>query len=481
MSIESMIEDLEAVVAEMTTLLEENEAEGDEAVAEEVVEENSKKLEELQERADKIKAGIDRQERFTKNLAALKADFPRSAPKAERAAPVHTMTTEVAVVEEKRDAAILPHYAVAKSNRTLRAFKGPDAEKDAYRSGMWLRGYLFNDRACRQWCVDNNVMSRAADCNLTAQAGRVQGVDQEDPSLGGATVNDEMSNTIIRLVEEYGVYPQHAARAAMNSDVLILPRRIGGLTAQAVNENCAADPTEITFDQVKLIAGMWAVQNRVPMSLLEDSVINLADLIATECGYGFAQAVDNAGFNGDGGATVNYTTGVNVEILKPEHAGSVVQATGTTFPALTMEDFTTQMSLLPDYAMTGAAWYISPSGYGQSMAPLAIAAGGNTVGEIAGGPSRAQFLGFPVHMVNAMASGAGDHAGEVACLFGNFAQACTYGDRRAVTIKTSTERFIEYDQLLTVGTCRNAMVAHELGDATSPGSLIALQFGAGGG
>ena len=475
MSVESMIDDLKEVVAELETLVQENEGEGDAAPSEDTVEENSTKIEELQERAAKLKAGIERHERFAANLAALKADIPRSAPREERAASVHTMTTEVAVVEEKRDAAILPHYAVAKSHHALRAFKGPDAERDAYRSGMWLRGYLFNDSACRQWCVDNAVMSR--DCNLPAQAGRVQGVDPHDPSLGGATVNDEMSSTIIRLVEEYGVYPQHATRAAMNSDVLILPRRIGGLTAQAVNENCAADPTEITFDQVKLIAGMWAVQNRVPMSLLEDSVINLADLIATECGYGFAQAVDNAGFNGDGSAAVNYTTGVNVEILKPEHAGSVVQATGTTFPELTMEDFTTQMSLLPDYAMTGAAWYISPSGYGQSMAPLAIAAGGNTVGHIADGPSRASFLGFPVHMVNAMASGAGSHAGEVACLFGNFAQACTYGDRRAVTIKTSTERFIEYDQLLTVGTCRNAMVAHELGTATDPGSLIALQFG----
>ena len=471
-----MIEDLEAVVAEMTTLLDENEEGGEEAATEETVEENSKKIEELQERATKIRSEIDRQQRFTQNLAALKAEFPRSAPKEERAKSVHTMTTEVAAVEEKREAAILPHYAQAKNHHSLRAFKGPDAERDAYRSGMWLRGYLFNDRACRQWCVDNNVMSRA-DCNLPAQAGRVQGVDQEDPSLGGATVNDEMSSTIIRLVEEYGVYPQHANRAPMNSDVLILPRRTGGLTAQAVNENCAADPSQITFDQVKLIAGMWAVQNRVPMSLLEDSVINLADLIATECGYGFAQAVDNAGFNGDGSAPVNFTTGVCVEILKAEHAGSVVTATGTDFPSLTMEDFTTQMALLPDYAMAGAAWYISPSGYGQSMAPLAIAAGGNTVGHIADGPSRASFLGFPVHMVNAMASGAGDHGGEVACLFGNFAQACTYGDRRAVTIKTSTERFIEYDQLLTVGTCRNAMVAHELGTDTDPGSLIALKFG----
>lgn len=459
----SLIEQLQGVVAEMQTLLEEDGP---------VTEENSKQLESLETEAKSLQEQIDRTERFTKNLAALKAQLPKSAP-----APVEAIEApeaeERGMIETAEKRITTP--AIPRLTRKLRAFKGPNASEDAYRSGMWVKGYLFGDREARRWCNDHGVLTRA-DCNLPAQAGRVQGVDQNDPSLGGALVPDEMSNTIIRLVEEYGVYPQYANNVTMNSDVMLIPRRLKGLTAQAVNENCAPDPETMEFDQVKLIAGQWAVQNRVPNSLLEDSVINLADLIATEAGYGIAFATDDAGFNGDGGATFNYVTGVCVEIAKAAHSASQYQSTATKYADLTMEDFSTTMALLPQYAMPGAAWYISPSGYGQSMVPLAMAAGGNTTAEVADGPDRAFFLGFPVRTVNAMPSAAGDVTGEVACLFGDFAQACTYGDRRSIQIKTSQDRFMEYDQLLTYASARNSMVAHELGDTEKAGSLVALMF-----
>jgi HK97 family phage major capsid protein len=468
----SLIEQLQAIIAEMETLQQEAEA-PDEATEE--------KMTELETEAKSLQKQIDRAERFTANLASLKASLPRSAPAVEKTEeraiavaptpePVHT---EVRQVSSRV-------FAIPRATHALRAFKGPNAEEAAYRSGMWIRGYLMNDREARRWCADHGVLTRADDCNLPAQAGRVQGVDAEDPSLGGALVPDEMANTIIRLVEEYGVYPREASNVKMNSDVLLIPRRLSGLTAVPVNENCAPAPETMTFDQVKLIATQWAVQNRVPNSLLEDSVINLADLIAQEAGYGFAVAIDEAGFNGDGTAAANYTTGVNTALTDGTHSASVYSATGTTFPDLTMEDFVGAMSLLPDYAVAGAKWFISPSGYGQSMVPIAMAAGGNTTQEVADGPNTAAFLGFPVVMCNAMPSGSGDQSGNVACLFGNFNQACTYGDRRAIQIKTSQDRFMEYDQLLTYASARNSMVAHELGDDSKPGSLIALQFSGGG-
>lgn len=463
----SLIEQLQGVVAEMQTLLEEDGP---------VTEENSQQLETLEAEAKSLQEQIDRTERFTKNLAALKAQLPKSAPAPVEAieVPEAPQVEERGMIETAEKRVTTP--AIPRITRNLRAFKGANAAEDAYRSGMWIKGYLFGDQECRRWCNDHGVLTRAADCNLPAQAGRVQGVDQEDPSLGGALVPDEMSNTIIRLVEEYGVYPQYANNVTMNSDVMLIPRRLKGLTAHAVNENCAPDPETMEFDQVKLIAGQWAVQNRVPNSLLEDSVINLADLIATEAGYGIAFATDDAGFNGDGSAPFNFVTGVCTEIAKATHSASQYTSTATSYPLLTMEDFTTTMALLPQYAMPGAAWYISPSGYGQSMVPLAMAAGGNTTAEVADGPDRAYFLGFPVRTVNAMPGGTGDLTGQVACLFGDFAQACTYGDRRSIQIKTSQDRFMEYDQLLTYASARNSMVAHELGDTTKAGSLVALMF-----
>ena len=469
----SLIEQLQAIIAEMEVLNSEEEAPSPE---------DESKMEELENEARDLSKKIDRAEKFTKHLAELKASLPRSAPavqKTEERAVATVPAPQPTQAEVRQSTPV--HYAIPKVHHALRAFKGPNAAEAAFRSGMWLKGFVLGDREARRWCGDHGVLTRATDCNLPAQAGRVQGVDAEDPSIGGALVPDEWSSTLIRLIEEFGIYPREATTVKMNSDVMIIPRRLTGLTAQAVSENCAPTAENVTFDQVKLLAGMWAIQSRVPNSLLEDSIINLADLLATEAAYGMAVAIDEAGFNGSGVEADNYTLGINSVLTDGSHAASVYSATGTTFPDLTMEDFVGTMALLPDYAMAGAKWFISPSGFGQSMVPIAMAAGGNTTQEVADGPNTAAFLGFPVVTCNAMPSGSGDQAGNVACLFGNFSLSCSYGDRRAVSVKSSTERFFEYDQTAFMTTARNSMVFHESGDDSKPGGLIGLQFAAGGG
>ena len=67
--------------------------------------------------------------------------------------------------------------------------------------------------------------------------------------------------------------------------------------------------------------------------------------------------------------------------------------------------------------------------------------------------------------------------GQVAALFGDLSQAAIYGDRRAVTIKTASERYVEYDQTLTFATARNAIVVSDLGSTTKAGPVVALKFG----
>jgi HK97 family phage major capsid protein len=81
-----------------------------------------------------------------------------------------------------------------------------------------------------------------------------------------------------------------------------------------------------------------------------------------------------------------------------------------------------------------------------------------------------------VRLVQAMESRLTGTASGVACLFGDLSQAATYGERRAVTIKTDTSRFIEFDQTLTFATARVAIVAHDLGNNSKAGPIVALRF-----
>ena len=419
----------------------------------------ARSLERLLTRADAIKSRIAFYERKAEKERELRSVL-------ERAAPAQAVSREGSARPSESRV-----HAVPRDHGTLRAFLGADGPERAHRAGMHLRGGVFGDDEARRWCFDHGVESRA-------QAGGIN-------ALGGVLTSPELATEIIRLVEEFGAFPAHARRVRMNSDTFMIARRTGGLAARPVGENAEVLASDVTFDNVELVAKIWGIANRIPRSLLEDSVIDLADAIAIEAAQAFAEAFDNAGFVGDGSGEYHGTVGVCTKILRPAHSASVVTATGNgTFDDLTMKDFTNLIARLPLYARSGrnAAWYISPAGWGAAMLRLAMlpggssAPGGNASDHVAAGFGE-RFLGYPVHLVHSMESNLSGTSGSVACLFGDLSQACAFGERRAIGIRTSTERYIEFDQVLTFATTRNSMVAHDLGSTTKAGPVVALKFG----
>lgn len=449
-----LLDELAKVLAEMGAL----EEPADEGAKEEgaeggdmaMSEENERRLRVLAEKAEKLKERIAFHERMTEKEAELRAIL-------EKAAPAKTIEAK-----KESDTVQSRNYAIPKSHGPLKAFKGQNAEERALRAGMHLKAYTFGDREARRWCDDHGVESRA-------QAGGVN-------SLGGALTSDELMTEIIRLVEEYGAFPQYARRMPMTSDTMVVARRTGGLAARPIGENSEPASSDVTFDNVELNAKIWGIANRVPNSLLEDSVISLADLMALEVAQAFAVAFDDAGFIGDGTSTYHGTTGICTKILESAYSKSVVAAASgnPTFDTLDLTDFTNVVARLPVYARRSAAWYISPAGYGSSMLRLAMSAGGVSTQNIEGGFGNT-FLGFPVRMVHSMESGLTGTAGKVLALFGDLSQAATFGERRGVSIKTASERYIEYDQTLTFATTRVSMVVHDLGSTTVAGPIVALK------
>ncbi len=448
--IKALLDELAAVVAEMEAMSEAPAEEG-----ETMPEEQEASLRSLSERAEKLRSQIEFLRSVEAKSLELRAVLERGAP----AKVVEAKQEEPAV--EKRTVPAIP-----KGHNNLRAFR--DAET-AYRAGMHIKAHVFGDAEARRWCADHGVESRA-------QAGGVN-------SLGGVLVSPEMSNEIVRLVEEFGAFPANARRVPMNSDTLVIARRTGGLTAQPVGENSEVAASDVTFDNVELTAKIWGVANRVPNSLLEDSVIDLADLMAVEVAQAYAEAFDNAGFIGDGTNTYHGVEGITKKIVKSAHSASVVTATSkTTFADLIMSNFTDMVAKLPLYSRRNAAFYISAAGWGSAMLRLAMlpggasGPGGNSTSDVAAGFGE-RFLGYPVRLVHSMHSSLSTSTGEVACLFGDLSQAAVFGERRAISIRTASERYIEYDQTLTFATTRNAIVVHDVGSTTKAGPVVALKFG----
>jgi HK97 family phage major capsid protein len=48
------------------------------------------------------------------------------------------------------------------------------------------------------------------------------------------------------------------------------------------------------------------------------------------------------------------------------------------------------------------------------------------------------------------------------------------GERRGITVKTSEERYFEYDQIAIQATERVDINVHDVGDATTAGPIVAL-------
>jgi HK97 family phage major capsid protein len=453
--LKALLDELASVVAEMEAMTEDA-PEGEDAAP--MSEEQEASLRSLEQKADKLRERIAFLERVQAKSLELRSVLERAAP-AKKVDSV-TEDKEPAVAEKR-------YFAIPKASHNLRGFKGPNAEERAYRAGMSLKATLLNDAEARRWCDDHGVEHRAP-------AGGIN-------SLGGVLVNAELSSEIIRLVEEFGAFPANARNVTMNSDTLLVARRTGGLTARAIGENAAPTPSDVTFDNIQLVAKLWGVDNRVPMSLMEDSAINLADAMAVEVGQAFAEAFDNSGFIGTGnGALYHGTNGVAVSIIDGTHTASVQSAASgnNTFAGLALSDFTNAVARLPLYARNrNAKWYISPSGYGSSMLRLMMAASGNNQADVAAG-ANLNFLGFPVVLVHPMESRLTGTASQVACLFGDLSQAATFATRREIRVATDSSRFIEFDQLLTFATARVAMVAHDLGDNSKAGPIVALRFAA---
>ena len=452
--IKALLDELAAVVAEMGAMTEDS-PEG-EASSAPMTEEQETALRSLEEKADKLRERVEFLQRVQAKELELRAVIERAAPAKKIEV---TETPEEAPAVESRAKV----YAVPKSNRALKGFR---SEERAYRAGMSIKASLLGDEEARRWCMDHGVESRA-------QAGGIN-------SLGGVLTNPELSSEIVRLVEEFGAFPANARNVTMSGDTLLIARRTGGLSARPIGENAAPATSDVTFDNVSLVAKLWGVDNRIPMSLMEDSVIDLADAMAVEVAQAFAEAFDNSGFIGTGSGSVYHgTTGVAVAINDGTHSASVVgAATGNNvFGELDVLDFTNTVAKLPLYARRNAKWYISPAGYGSSMLRLMMNASGNNQADVAGG-ANLQFLGFPVVLVHPLESRLTGTGSAISCLFGDLSQACTYGVRREVSIKTDASRFIEFDQLLTFATSRVAMVAHDLGDTSKAGPIVALKFAA---
>ena len=399
-------------------------------------EEQNEKLERLTREADSIVPELQHEKAIADRISAIRAASQAAA------APV-----EVAVADK-------PAKKQAARYSKLRGFENAD---DAEICGHWIRGHLLGREDSRRWYHDN-VEERA--------------LSSTDNSKGGVFIPETFASTVIRLVDEYSAIPQQANVIPMASDTLYVPRRTGGNTAYFVADNSENTASDMATDNVMLSAKDCRVASRVPNSLIEDSVVDLAGLVAQEFALALSQKIDDSGFAGSGTSEFGGIRGIQWKFENETLTAGTNDSGESSLSAVTIDDFAETIGKLPSYARAGAGWYVTPQVYSTCMLPLMLSAGGVSAAELSAGASEQRFMGYPVYFNNSMRTSVSN--GQVICLFGQMRLSTHYGLRRDITVRASTDRYIEFDQTYFQATCRFDVVTSDVGDASTAGPVVAL-------
>ena len=357
----------------------------------------------------------------------------------------------------------------------LKAFKD---DETAYGFGQWAIWSLrqqtnkpANAKSC-EWLAERGIITKASNGQYIAKA-QSEGVN----SAGGDLVPEQYIPELIRLVETYGVFRANARVRPMTSDVAMMPRRTGGLTAYFGAESkddssTALTKSSITTAKVQLVAQKLYTYTLESVELVEDAAVSIGDLLAQEIALAFAQKEDNCGFLGTGTSTYGGITGV----IPFAGSASVYDAISgnTAFSTLDLADFHGMTGKLPDYARPNAKWYISRAGFSDSMERLAYAGGGNTVDSISGGKGL-MFLGYPVVISQVMNSTLTAQASTRLFAFGDLSMGAVFGDRRSMTIQTDMSRHFDTDQVAVKGTERFDIGCHTFDSTSAAGPIIVLK------
>lgn len=393
---------------------------------------------------DSLDAKIEKAEKFEaekKRLQKLRLDNRREAGDVNALAP-----NDVAIKSE-----FARHVPPA-----LRAYKDP---KDALLAGIFMAAVATGDERCKAELERRGEPLRMAQNEGTG-------------SKGAYLVPTPMVNSIIAIRDSVGVATQLATFIGMSQPTLELPKESAGLTVYYPGEAGSITDSDVEFEKVKLEIAKRAARCLISNEVQADAVISMVDWVTQRMGYDFSYQRDNELINGNGTSTYGKEVGLLAAL------GSAGVFTNTTddhdaWDEFDIPDFQATIAKLPEkWFGYSPAWLCSRTFHAQTMAPLAVAAGGNQIVDIQNGAIQQRFLGYPVIFTDQMPKTTATST--VSCLFGAFRQAVVIGDRNDMSMGVSEHAQWATDQLDVRVTHRYDILVHEGGDTSAAGAYVGL-------
>lgn len=290
-------------------------------------------------------------------------------------------------------------------------------------------------------------------------------------SAGGALADVDFAQDIIELKNEFGAARRLMGVEQMGSDRKILKRLGSEVTITVDGENATRTASDITTDNIELVAKTVSAITESSNEILQDASPNLADVLARSMVRRTAQFEDDAAFNGDG--TSEYGGFLGFENVIVSGSASYVDLAVANLEAVTLAKVNEAIGKLPEYAWSlGNVQIACPLGtYWRVFHRLASAAGGSNFGDISGAGPNFRYNGIPVVVVNTLTDAASDT--DTAFYIGAFDLAAKFGERLGVQIDSDDGgQYFERNQTAYRLIERIDIKVHEGTSTTEAGPVI---------
>lgn len=304
-------------------------------------------------------------------------------------------------------------------------------------------------------------------------------------SLGGALVPEDFSSDVLYFPNEYGAFKRACGVTTMRRETLIVPRVRGAFAVSKVSQNGAmTSQDKPDFDNVTLRAEKQGGILRVSVELLNDSPVNIGELIARDVERAHDKFDDDTALTGANGGPGMGAAQFTADGTDHYDAGAAGVGSWTSLGVTHVEQV---LSLIPSAAWTAgnvgivchrsffagvlarfgaSAAAVSDSGAGLFNATVPLPTGDTST-----------YRALPVWFSDSMPSSYS--ADQISMLAGSFRGGCKCGEvEGSGELVTSDQRYFEFDQIGFKSTKRVARNIHNVGGSDTEGDqtlVVALK------
>ena len=354
------------------------------------------------------------------------------------------LNADITAKEVKRDAAI----ADLKSRVEALSFTGASAKAD---------GLTADQREYKQRL--GRYLRKGDDAGLAALEAKAMSVGS-DPD-GGYTVEADRSGRIITRIFETSPMRQHASVVSISTDRLEGLRDSDEAAASWVGETgTRSDTNTPQLNQWSIKVHELYAKPKVTQKLLDDSVVDIEAWLGAKVADQFARSQNTAFVTGVGVGKprgfASYTSAATADASRSwgvfEHVATASNGSFGTDPAGLEKLITVKHKLNPAY-LAGSGWFMNRT----TVAEVRTLTDKSTDGAFVfvpdfSGNSAGSILGYPIHLLEDMASYSTTDA--LAVAFGNMREAYTIVDRLGIRVLRdpySSKPYVEFYTTARVG------------------------------